>query len=551
MTADITTPDQGPTSVQQGVPSPRVSPEAGAGRPAWITDAHLDRWCAWIRHGVEPLAVSETQVGVAPYTLAPTAPVPVSTAADVDDAVRRGREAQGAWARTPVKERERIMLRFHDLLLAEQDEVMDLIQWETGKARFFAWQEIGQVTALARHYGRRARHYLRPQKRRGMVPGATVVKELRVPKGVIGVISPWNYPLYLGVGDVIPALLAGNAVVSKADSQTPLTLLWARDLMARAGLPDELWHVVTGRGSVTGSAIVDATDFIMFTGSTETGRRLGAQAGERLIGASLELGGKNPLVVRQDADLVAAAHGAASAAFANTGQMCIHIERIHVHDKVYDEFKHEFTAVVEAMRLGATYDFDVEVGSLTSVDQLGQVESHVADALDKGARLVTGGKARPEVGPLFHELTVLEGVTPQMHVHDEETFGPVVSLYRFTDDEDAVAQANRGSYGLSASVWGKDVRAAEALATRIRAGAVNINDGAAAAAGSVEAGMGGMGDSGLGRRHGADGITKYTDAQTIARQRLMPLGPPAGKPAEHFVHATNKQLGLMKKIGLR
>ncbi|MFC6154649.1 succinic semialdehyde dehydrogenase [Nocardioides yefusunii] len=552
MTAETAAPGA-PAEVESGVgpTAPRTSNEVGSVRPTWVSDSRVARWTSWVRQGADPDAPVGSQTGLAPWTLEPTAAVPVSTTVDVTDAVRSARAAHADWARTPFRERAEIALRFHDLLLAEQDEVIDLIQWETGKARFSAWQEIGQVAALARHYGRRAEHYLAPQKRRGMVPGATVVKELRVPKGVIGVISPWNYPLYLGVGDVLPALLAGNAVVSKADSQTPLTLLWTRDLMARAGLPDDVWQVVTGAGGVTGAAIVEAADFIMFTGSTATGRRLGAQAGERLIGASLELGGKNPLLVRADADLVAAAHGAANAAFANTGQMCIHVERIHVHENVYDEFKHEFVAAVEAMRLGAAYDYDVEVGSLTSTEQLATVAEHVRDAVERGASLLSGGRARPDVGPLFHELTVLEGVTADMKVYDEETFGPVVSLYSFRDDDDAVAQANRGSYGLSASIWGKDVRAAEALALRIRAGAVNINDGAAAAAGSVEAGMGGMGDSGLGRRHGAEGIRKYTDAQTVARQRWMPLGPPPGSSVERFVHATTKQLGLMKRIGLR
>lgn len=531
------------------VPQQRRAAEDGR-RPSWVTEARLHAWREWVCADVSA-AGTATQVAQAPFTLRPTAAVPASTAVDVENAVIAAREAQVAWARTSVKEREAVLLKYHDLLLAEQDEVLDLIQWETGKARFHAWQEIGQVTALARHYGRRSRHYLKAQKLRGMVPGATVVKEVRVPKGVVGIISPWNYPLYLGAGDVLPALAAGNAVVSKADGQTPSTLLWARDLMKRAGLPDGVWQVVTGRGAVSGTALIDTVDFVAFTGSTATGKVVGAQAAGRLIGSSLELGGKNPLIVRNDADLVAAARGAAGAAFANTGQMCIHIERVHVHERVYDAFRVELVKATEEMRLGSGYDYCSDVGSLTSTDQLDTVVAHVADAVAQGARVLTGGRTRPDIGPLFHELTVLEGVTPSMRVHAEETFGPVLSLYPFASDADAVSQANQGTYGLSASVWGKNVAAAEAVALRIRSGAVNINDGAAAAAGSVEAGMGGMGESGLGRRHGADGITKYTDAQTVARQRFMPLGAPHGKPVDGFVHQANKQLGLMKKIGLR
>lgn len=542
MTAETT-----PTATDAGITSVRIPAQERptVGRPAWLQDDTLAEWCGWVRGS------GGTQEALAPYTLSPTASVPVSVVEDVVHTVASARSAQGAWSATSLKDRRKIVLAFHDLLIAEQDEVLDLIQWETGKARFHAWQEIGQVAALARHYGHRAEHYLKPQKRRGMVPGATLVKEVRVPKGVVGIISPWNYPLYLGVGDVLPALLAGNTVVSKADSQTPLTLLWTRSLMDRAGLPKEAWQIVTGRGSVSGTALIDQVDYVAFTGSTATGRVVAAQAAERLIGCSLELGGKNPLVVRADADLAAAARGAVTAAYANTGQMCIHIERIHVHADVYAEFRSELVAAVEALTLGSAYDYSVDVGSLTSQAQLETVSTHVEDAVTHGATVVVGGRRRPELGPLFFEPTVLEDVTPDMVVYGEETFGPVVSLYSFSDDDEAVEQANRGTYGLSASVWSKDVAAADALALRIRAGAVSINDGAAAAAGSVEAGMGGMGDSGLGRRHGAEGIRKYTDAQTVARQRLMPLGPPAGKPVEGFVHQTNKQLGLMRRMKLR
>ena len=516
--------------------------------PTWFGPTELDDLRRWVHRGELTPA---SQVADAPFTLTPTAPVPASSATDVTAAVATARRAQPGWAATSVAERARVVLAFHDLLLAEQGRVLDLVQWETGKARFHAWQEVGQVAALARHYGHRARHHLKPVRRRGVVPGATVVQEVRVPKGVVGIISPWNYPLYLGVGDVLPALLAGNTVVSKADSQTPLTLLWTRALMHRAGLPEDAWLVVTGQGSVTGTALVDAVDYVAFTGSTTTGREVARRAAGRLVGASLELGGKNPLVVRHDADLDAAARGTVTAAFANTGQMCIHVERVHVHEDVYDDFRAALVREVESLQLGSAYDYSADVGSLTSPAQLDTVVSHVEDAVARGARVVVGGRTRPDLGPLFHEPTVLEHVVPGMVVFDEETFGPVLSLYRFRTDDEAVQQANWGSYGLSASVWSKDVRAAERMAGRIRAGAVNINDGAAAAAGSVDAGMGGMGDSGLGRRHGAEGIRKYTDAQTVARQRFLPLGPPPGQQVEEFVHRTNRQLGVMRRLRLR
>jgi acyl-CoA reductase-like NAD-dependent aldehyde dehydrogenase len=343
------------------------------------------------------------------------------------------------------------------------------------------------------------------------------------------VIAPWNYPLFLAVGDVIPALLAGNAVLSKADSQAPLSLLAARAIAREAGLPDDVWQVVAGRGSVIGPALLDEVDHLAFTGSTATGRELAAEAGRRLIGASLELGGKNPMIVRADADVDAAVRGAVQAAFSNAGQICIGIERIYVHEHVHDRFLSGFAEATRALTLGAAYDYSAEIGSLTTADQLATVESHVANALGHGAELVAGGKARPDLGPLFFEPTVLSAVTPTMRVCREETFGPVVSVYPVVDDEDAVTRANDTEYGLSASVWSADLDAARRLAGRIRAGGVNINDGYLSAIGSVAAPMGGMRASGLGRRHGPDGILRYTESQTVAAQR-RPVAYPA-RPA--------------------
>ncbi|TDV37773.1 succinic semialdehyde dehydrogenase [Actinophytocola oryzae] len=516
-------------------------------RPAWVTDELVARWCGWVRR--DPTREGEPVTALAPYDLSPTASVPSCVPEDVSAAAAGARAAQRDWASTSFARRGEIVLAFHDLLLARQEQVLDLIQWETGKARYHAWQEVAQVATIARHYARRARRYLTPKRVRGMVPGLTKVREVRVPKGVVGVISPWNYPLYLGVGDVLPALLAGNAVVSKADSQTPLTLLWTRALLAEAGLPDDLWQVVTGSGSVVGTALIDAVDFVCFTGSTATGRTVAERAARRLVGVSLELGGKNPLIVRADADIAAAAAGTAVAAFANTGQMCIHVERVYVHQKVYDAFRDELVRVARSLRVGQTYDYDADIGSLVSSAQLAAVEAHVADAVGHGATVLAGGRARPDIGPLCYEPTVLDGVTPEMAVCAEETFGPVISLYSY--EGDPVSLANQGTYGLSASVWSRDTREAERMAGRIRAGSVNINDGAAAAAGSVEAGMGGMGDSGLGRRHGVEGILKYTESQTIAIQRLMPLGPPPASSAESFVRSTNRQLTLLRRLGMR
>ncbi|MBS43406.1 MAG: succinic semialdehyde dehydrogenase [Nocardioides sp.] len=520
-----------------------------AARPSWVTPEVLDGLTSWVFRDASGTA--DPVVAVAPYDLAEIHPVPASTVEDVAVAAESARTAQRGWAMLPYAARADVMLAFHDLLVDHQDEVIDLIQWEMGKNRFSAWQEILQVCTIARHYARHGATYLKPHKVRGAMPGLTKVREVRVPKGVIGMISLWNYPLYLAVGDVIPALLAGNGVVSKADSQTALTLLWIRARMAEAGLPTDLWHVVVGPGSTVGDALIDHVDHICFTGSTATGRRVGARAGERLIAASLELGGKNPLIVRADADVAKAVTGTLSAAFANTGQMCIHIERVLVHTDVYEEYRDALVAGVKALRLGQSYDYTHDVGSLASPSQLEAVTRHVDDAVAHGATVLAGGKHRPDLGPLVYEPTVLEGVTPSMEVCLEETFGPVVSLYRVASDDEAVARANEGTYGLSASIWSRDTSYAEAMAQRVRSGSVNVNDGAAAAAGSIEAGMGGMGDSGLGRRHGAEGMRKYTESQTVATQRLLPLGPPASMEISRFVSVGNAQIRALKRLRVR
>ncbi|MFF0746960.1 succinic semialdehyde dehydrogenase [Streptomyces sp. NPDC004111] len=531
-------------------PSPGVVTDV---RPRWVTDELIEQWCAWVHRDetrTEP-STAEPLTASAPFDLSPVAPVPSCEPRDVMAAATAAAGAQRRWARTPLARRAGTVLAFHDLLLERQDQVLDLIQWETGKARYHAWQEVAQVAAIARHYARRAGRYLAARRVRGMVPGLTGVRQLRVPRGVVGVVSPWNYPLYLGAGDVLPALLAGNGVVSKADPQTPLTLLWTRALLHEAGLPADLWRIVAGDGALVGNALVDAVDFVSFTGSTATGRTVAERAARRLIGASLELGGKNPLIVRADADVAAAAAGTAVAAFTNTGQMCIHVERVYVHEKVYDAFRDELVRVTGSLRLGSSYDYGCDVGSLVSAARLAAVEAQVGDAVAKGAEVLVGGEARPGAGPLFYAPTVLEGVTPEMDVCARETFGPVVSLYRYATDDEALDLANRGAYGLSASIWSRDTREAARLAGLLRAGSVNINDGAAAAAGSIEAEMGGMGDSGLGRRHGAEGIRKYTEAQTVAVQRLLPLGPPPGQSARTFVQRTNGQLALLRRLRVR
>ncbi|MGW2169280.1 succinic semialdehyde dehydrogenase [Streptomyces sp. NPDC001705] len=515
--------------------------------PASITPAFLERLTA--RVSAAPNAARVTTS--APYTGVPLADFPVSTPEDVEAAFARARIAQKSWAATPIAERKRILLRYHDLVLARQDEVLDLMQAENGKTRRDAFLEVVDIGIVSRYYARNAAKYLGPKRRRGAIPLLTHTTELRHPKGVVTVISPWNYPLSMAASDTIAALMAGNAVVQKPDTQTALTALWSMDLMYEAGLPKDVWQMVIGRGSSIGGALMDNADYMMFTGSTASGRNIASDAGRRLIGASLELGGKNPMIVLDDADIDKAADGAVAACFPSAGQLCVSIERLYVAESLRDKFIAAFTARTKNLKIGAAYDYSVDVGSLTTSAQLKTVTEHVDDAVAKGATVLAGGKARPDLGPLFYEPTILTDVTPDMTLYDHETFGPVVSVYTYRDVDEAIALANATPYGLNASVWTGNGARGRAVAARVHAGTVNVNEAFAAAWGSVDAPMGGMGDSGLGRRHGADGILKYTEAQTVAHQRVQGFTPPARISPETWASLLTGALKALKAAGVR
>ncbi|GHG65524.1 succinic semialdehyde dehydrogenase [Streptomyces griseocarneus] len=486
-----------------------------------------------------------------PFTGRELAELPESGPEDVATAFERARRAQRAWAAEPVRRRAAVLLRFHDLVLARQSEILDLIQLETGKARLHAHEEVQAVAVVARHYGLAAPSYLRPKSHTGVLPVLTKATEMRLPKGVVGHISPWNYPFELSVGDALPAFVAGNAVVMKPDTKTALTALWARELLIEAGLPEAVWQIVLGEGPVVGPAVVAHADYVSFTGSTRTGREVAQGAAARLVGATLELGGKNAMLVLRDADLDKAAAGAVRGCFSSAGQLCMAIERLYVHSSIADAFLRRFANRTKALRLGTGLAYGADMGSLVSRQQLDTVTRHVEEAVAKGATVVAGGRPRPDVGPLFYEPTILDGVQPPMAVCTEETFGPVVSVYRFDDEDEAVRLANSSPYGLNASVWTRDGRRGRAVAARVRAGTVNVNEAYAAAYGSVGAPMGGMGASGLGRRHGAEGILKYTEAQTVAQQRIMPMGPAFGLDDEQYARVITGGMRVLKALRLR
>ncbi|GGK38026.1 succinic semialdehyde dehydrogenase [Nocardia camponoti] len=485
---------------------------------------------------------------LAPATGHKIGDLPQSSIEDIERAFKVARHAQRDWAKVPVKQRVEIVRRFHDIVLAEQDAILDIIQTETGKSRPHAFDEIADVALNARYYATVAPKLLADRKPRGVLPVLTSVEVHNRPKGVVAVISPWNYPLALAVSDALPALIAGNAVIARPDNQTALTTLWALDAAERAGLPRGVWQAVLGRGREIGGDVIARADYVDYTGSSATGRTIAQQAGERLIGYSLELGGKNPLLVLDDADVSKAAKLAVRACFSSAGQLCESMERIYVDAKVYDQFVAEFVGNVKNMSLGGELDYSRDMGSLTFQRQLDTVRAHVDDAVAKGAKVLAGGRARPDLGPYFYEPTVLVDVAPGMTLYREETFGPVVSVYKVDSDEDAIEAANDTAYGLNASVWSRDTERGRAVAARINAGSVNVNEGFSAAWGSIDAPSGGLGISGQGRRHGPEGLLKYVDTQTVATQRVLPLAPLPGMSEQTWAKTMTLVFGVMKTL---
>lgn len=488
----------------------------------------------------------------APYAGAELGTVPAHTAADVRAATERAASAQKSWADQSFDERAAVVKRYHDLVLDEQDELLDLVQRESGKSRRAAYEEVLDIAITSRYYAYHGDEHIGSRRRAGAIPFLTKTVEHHHPKGVVGIISPWNYPLTLSVSDAIPALLAGNTVVLKPAKETPFTALRAVSLLREAGLPEGVLQVLTGRGSEIGTPLIENADYLMFTGSTETGKTVAEQAGANLIDCSMELGGKNPLLVFDDADLAKTTEGAVRGAFTNAGQLCISLERFYIQSGVRAAFERRFVAAVEDLTLGTSLDYGPDVGSLASADQLEKVKSHVEDAREKGATVLAGGEVRPDVGPYFYEPTVLTGVTDEMTVASEETFGPVVSLYEFDTPSEAIALANDSERGLNASVWTESSELGQAVAKRIECGTVNINEGYVATWASTDAPMGGMKESGLGRRHGREGILKYTDSQTVAEQRLAPIAAPPGVPEDLYTTGMTAALRALKRIsGLR
>ena len=487
----------------------------------------------------------------APFTGERVGDVPACAPADVRRAVERARAAQTAWAARPVAERVAVVRRFQSLVRDRQDDLLDVVQLESGKARYDALEEVLDVEVTAGHYAGEAPDYLAAERRRGLIPFLTRVREHRDPYGVAGFITPWNYPLTLAVSDALPALLAGNAVVIKPAEATPHTALFAAELLREAGVPDDCVQVVPGDGPTLGSALIESVDHVSFTGSTATGREVAARAGRELVPASLELGGKGPMLVREDAPIGRAVTGAIRGAFASAGQLCIAVERIYVHESRFETFRDRLVARTRGLDVGTGFDYGPDVGSLVSERQVEKVAGQVADAVEAGATLLTGGRRRPDVGPSVYEPTVLTDVPADTALSCEETFGPVVTVESVPDDETGVVRANDTDYGLHGSVWTGDAAEGRQVARRIECGTVAVNDAHIATWGSTDAPMGGKKESGIGRRHGDEGFEKYTESKTVVVQRGHPVAPPPGVSNRVAAGAVSAFVALTRRLGLR
>lgn len=482
---------------------------------------------------------------IAPFTGQVLHDLPLSSAQDVADAAAAARVAQAAWQAAGFAHRRAVLLKAHDLLLDRRVEVMDVLQSESGKTRGQAFEEVFQGASVTRYYALTARRTLATRRRRAGIPLVFATRVSYRPKGLVGVITPWNYPVSLSLMDVVPALAAGNAVVQKADNQGALSILVTRRAFIEAGVPAALWAVVAGDGNEIGNAVVDAADYVCFTGSTATGKRVAERAAKTLTGVSLELGGKNPLIVLDDVDPAKAARTAVNACFSSMGQLCVSVERIYVHSAIAQPFTAVFVDHVRALSVGAAYDHSTDVGSLTSQAQLERVEAHVADAVRTGATVLTGGRARPDLGPYFFEPTVLTGVSPSAQCFANETFGPVVAITTVASEAEAIAAANDTEFGLNASVFSGSRRRARRVAAALDAGSVNINEGFRASFSSVDAPMGGMKQSGLGRRNGVEGLLRFVEPRTVAESTGLMTLPSTG---EEFARLSGLMVVLLRAL---
>jgi len=451
--------------------------------------------------------------------------VPAADAPAAEAALARARAAQPAWGELPFGERARILRRVARGL-RDDATFLDTLSGESGKPRYEAEAiELFYTLELTRYYtGRAGRRALRDDLRHPFVFTNKRARVVYHPRGVVAVIGPWNWPLLNNYADCIGPLVAGNAVVLKPSEYTPLTSLRVAEIAHDAGLPDGVFQVVAGRGEA-GAALTAAADMIFFTGSAATGKQVAQAAAARLVPYVLELGGKSPMIVLADADLPRAAHAAVWSGFAHSGQVCIRTERVIVEDKVADRFVELCAAEIARLRqgppaLGKPDAVDVDVGAITFAPQIARAEQQIADAVARGGRVVTGGARRADLPGQFFAPTLIADATPEMAVMRDETFGPVLPVMRVPDADAALRAANDTPMGLSGSIWSGDAERAAALARRMQAGSVCVND-ALVNYFCVEAPLGGVKASGTGFRHGPEGLRQFCRIETIVEDHPL------------------------------
>jgi acyl-CoA reductase-like NAD-dependent aldehyde dehydrogenase len=471
---------------------------------------------------LEPRPVIEIH---SPATLQKVGEVTIDSAVDVRAAMTTARLAFHKWRALDFKVRANVLLSARDLLLARQEDILETICAENGKPRLEAISEFFYVCDVITFYAKQAKRFLKPER---VTPHLLRNKKVTVhyePRGVIGLITPWNFPFILTIGEAIPALMAGNAVVIKPSEWAPLIAKLGCEILQQAftnaGLPAEILQVANGYGE-TGGALVDEADMIAFTGSVNTGKRIAERAAKRLIPVSLELGGKDPMIVCRDADVERAANAAVWGAFTNSGQVCISVERVYVDEAIADEFTKRVVEKTRALRQGVdekNSEQRVDVGAMTFPRQIETVEDHVNDAKAHGANILTGGRRNPNLPGRFYEPTVLANVDHSMKIMTEETFGPVLPIMRVQNEAEALRLANDSIYGLNASIWTKDKAKGERLAAQVEAGMTCVNDVLVGFA-VTDAPSGGLKESGLGKRHGAHGIRRFCHEQVIITDRF-------------------------------
>ena len=470
-----------------------------------------------------PATAAREIVSSDPATGAEIGRAPLSSAEEVRQAVARARQAQPAWAKLSFRERGRVVLKARNLMLAARNEVALLVSKETGKPVAEALSmEIVPTLDSMHYFAHASEGLLRPQQidigQYGLMGRSS--RLVFKPLGVIGIISPWNFPLATPADEVVMGLMAGNAVVLKPSELTPLIALKLGEIFQRAGLPAGLLEIVTGDGS-TGAALVDArVDKIMFTGSVATGKRVAEAAAKYLTPVVLELGGKDPMIVLEDADLRNAARGAVWGAFANSGQACASVERCYVQESIAAKFVDAIVSETRTLKQGLGTDHDTDVGAMTNERQRKIVEEHVSDAVQRGATVLTGGRRGANSEGFFYEPTVLTNVNHSMTIMRDETFGPILPVMTFKTDDEAITLANDSVFGLTASVWTRNIARGQRIAERIEAGTVMVNE-VVYTHGIAQTPWGGVKDSGYGRTHGRMGLLELVTPKHIHVNRIF------------------------------